>query len=257
MKKILSFMTLTVLLLMSVFPISVFASGKGAEYPIIDEPGCLTESELSDIENRLIEIRAYYNVDVAVLIEENMSGETAMETADDYFDYGGYGTGENSDGILLYISINPRNYHFSTHGSAIISFDDDNLTDLESAVLPYLRNNDYFGALCAYADTAEELLEIEAFSNSPLMNVLTTLLIAFVVALIIAFIMTLIKLAQTKTAVNQAYASDYMKPGSMKLAQSQDIFLYSTVTKREKPKQNSSTHTSSSGETHGGRGGSY
>lgn len=261
MKKITSFITLAVILLMSVFPLAAFADGDGALYPIYDEPGFLTEAELTEVDSKLSKLRDHYRIDVTVIIEENMYGETAQETADDYFDYSGYGIGENSDGILLYISEYPREYHFSTHGSAIEIFNDRGLVYLESKVLPYLKEDNYYGAVTAYADTAEEMLEMAANgkpynSRSP-KEILIALAIALFAPLIIAFLLTMKKLGQMKTAVKQDYAANYMKPGSMNITASNDIFLYSTVTKTEKPKSSSGTHTSSSGETHGGRGGSY
>lgn len=53
-----------------------------------------------------------------------------------------------------------------------------------------------------------------------------------------------------------------MKAGSMNITESRDMFLYDTVTRTAKPKDNdsgggSSTHTSSSGSTHGGGGGKF
>ena len=60
-----------------------------------------------------------------------------------------------------------------------------------------------------------------------------------------------------KTAVENDYASNYVKPGSLKINASRDLFLYSRITKTEKTKSGSETHTSSSGRTHGGRGGSF
>ena len=54
-----------------------------------------------------------------------------------------------------------------------------------------------------------------------------------------------------------------MKDGSLHINRSRDIFLYHQVTRTAKPKEESfggggsSTHTSSSGETHGGSSGSF
>ena len=45
--------------------------------------------------------------------------------------------------------------------------------------------------------------------------------------------------------------------GSMNMAVSRDMFLYSKTIRTEKAKSNSGTHTSSSGRTHGGSGGSF
>ena len=58
-----------------------------------------------------------------------------------------------------------------------------------------------------------------------------------------------------KTAVKNDISGHYMKPDSMKLDFSRDIFLYSAVTKTEKPKPDSGSHTSSSDRSCGGRSG--
>ena len=83
------------------------------------------------------------------------------------------------------------------------------------------------------------------------------ILFCLIVPLLIAFFKMKGKLKKMKTAVENDYAANYMKPGSMSIDFSRDLFLYSRVTKTEKPKSNSNTHTSSSGRTHGGSGGSF
>ena len=58
---------------------------------------------------------------------------------------------------------------------------------------------------------------------------------------------------ELKSVRAKAAATDYVRSGSMNLTQDKDIFLYHTVTRTEKPKNNSgNTHTSSSGTSHGG-----
>jgi len=62
---------------------------------------------------------------------------------------------------------------------------------------------------------------------------------------------------QLKSVRFKSAASDYTKAGSMNVTESRDLFLYRTVSRREKPRENSggsSTHTSSSGRSHGGGG---
>ena len=65
-----------------------------------------------------------------------------------------------------------------------------------------------------------------------------------------------------KTVRMKPDAADYMVNGSLQITRSNDVFLYHQVTKTAKPKDDdsgggSSVHTSSSGETHGGSGGSF
>ena len=66
-----------------------------------------------------------------------------------------------------------------------------------------------------------------------------------------------------RTVRFQAAAGSYQKENSLNVTESQDLFLYHTVTRtaREKSKSSdsggSSTHSSSSGTTHGGGGGKF
>lgn len=83
---------------------------------------------------------------------------------------------------------------------------------------------------------------------------------AALIPLLIAFIAMKIKSSKMHTARHNDYAANYEKPGSMKLSQSHDVFLYSTTQRTKKVKveaQPGTSHTSSSGQSHGGRGGSY
>lgn len=230
---------------------------------IVDEAGYLMQSELAYLSEELDAVREAYQFEVAIYTESDMTSESAEASADDIYDYQGYGAGENDDGILLYICSDTREYHFTTHGKGMDYFNRNGLQYLEGRVLPHLQNNDYYEAFATYIDTAEELLAMaksgspyneKQYSTSYLLGVVAVCLLA---PLLIAFILMNRKLKQMKTAVSNDYAADYTKPGSMNMAVSRDLFLYSRVTKTEKPKSSSGTHTSSSGRTHGGRGGSF
>ena len=63
-----------------------------------------------------------------------------------------------------------------------------------------------------------------------------------------------------KSVRAQAAANSYVRRDSMQLTMDRDLFLYRTVTATPKPKDrdsNSSSHTGSSGTSHGGRSGSF
>lgn len=231
--------------------------------PIIDDAGYLMQSELDELSRELDKVREKYNFEVAIYTESDMTSDTAEAGADDIYDYNGYGTGENDDGIMLYICRGTREYHFTTHGKGLEYFNKNGLKYLESKVVPYLTENDYYEAFDAYIETSEELLSM-AKSGKPYTEkqystkyLIAVIVICLVAPLLIAFIMMKKKLKKMKTAVENDYAGNYMKPGSMNLTLSRDLFLYSRITKTEKPKGDSGTHTSSSGRTHGGRGGNF
>ncbi len=259
MKKLLSCVLLTLLLLTLFLP--VYASFENPS--IVDEAEYLMQSELASLTEKLDKVRNEYDFEVAIYTQSDMTSSTAEASADDIYDYQGYGAGENDDGIMLYICSDTREYHFTTHGKGLQYFNSNGLAYLESKVVPHLSENDYYEAFEEYIETTEELLQMakdgkpyneKQYSMKYLFGVI---IVCLIVPLLIAFWMMKRKLKKMKTAVENDYAANYIKPGSMKLTTSRDLFLYSRITKTEKPKSNSGTHTSSSGRTHGGRGGSF
>ena len=259
MKRLFS---LILLLLLTSF-IALPASAEFQNPSIVDEAGCLMQSELVSLSEELDKIREKYNFEVAIYVESDMISDTAEASADDIYDYNGYGAGENDDGILLYICTDTREYHFTTHGKGLEYFNVNGLAYLESKVVPYLSDNDYYEAFESYIETTDELIQM-ATESKPYNEkqygakyVLGVIVVCLIAPLLIAFWMMRRKLKKMKTAVENNYAANYIKPGSMNIVTSKDLFLYSRITKTEKPKSSSETHTSSSGRTLGGRGGSF
>ena len=259
MKKL--FSCLLLLLITTSFVVTAYADFQNPA--IVDDAGYLMQSELSSLSKKLDKVREKYDFEVAIYTESDMTSATAEESADDIYDYQGYGAGENDDGIMLYICSDTREYHFTTHGKGLKYFNANGLAYLESKVVPHLSENDYYEAFEEYIETTDELLQMakdgkpyneKQYSMKYLFGVIIVCLIA---PLLIAFWMMKRKLKKMKTAVENDYAANYIKPGSMNLTTSRDLFLYSRITKTERPKSSSGTHTSSSGRTHGGRGGSF
>ena len=259
MKRI--FSCLLLLLITTSFVVTAYADFENPS--IVDEAGYLMQSELVSLSKELDKVREKYDFEVAVYTESDMTSSTAEASADDIYDYQGYGAGEDDDGIMLYICSDTREYHFTTHGKGLRYFNANGLAYLESKVVPHLSENDYYEAFEEYIETTDELLQMakegkpyneKQYSMKYLLGVITVCLIA---PLLIAFLMMRKKLKKMKTAVENDYAANYIKPGSMRIDTSRDLFLYSRITKTERPKSSSGTHTSSSGRTHGGRGGSF
>ena len=88
-----------------------------------------------------------------------------------------------------------------------------------------------------------------------------TKVIAFVIAFVIALIRNGILKSKLKSVRRQTEASVYVRAGSMNVTEARDFFLYRTVSKTAKESSKSSggssTHRSSSGASHGGRGGKF
>lgn len=259
MKRIFSCLVLLLLLISLVLP--VYADFQNPS--IVDDAEYLMQSELSYLSKELDNVRKKYDFEVAIYTESNMTSDTAEESADDIYDYQGYGAGENDDGILLYICSDTREYHFTTHGKGLEYFNSNGLKYLESKVVPYLSEDDYYEAFEIFIETTDELLQMakdgkpydkKQYSTKYLIGVIIA---ALLIPLLVAYLMMNKKLKKMKTAEENDYAANYIKPGSLKINASRDLFLYSRITKTEKAKSSSGTHTSSSGRTHGGSGGSF
>lgn len=162
MKKILS----SALLILIITSLSIAAFANFENPSIVDDAGYLMQSELDSLSKELDKVREKYNFEVAIYTESEMTSDTAEASADDIYDYGGYGAGEDDDGIMLYICRDTREYHFTTHGKGREYFNKNGLIYLESKVLPYLEDDNYYKAFSVYIETADELLSMAKDGNT-------------------------------------------------------------------------------------------
>lgn len=257
MKKSAKFLCVLFILLLVLPQAAVFAEA----FRVYDEAFVLSDGQMEQLEEKYKTVSEKYNVDVALAITKELYGRTVMESADDFYDDGDYGMGENDDGILLYICMGTGEYHITTHGTALTAFNANGIRYIKEKIVPYLEKDEYYKAVDAFAEVCDELLKMYAegkpYNEEAEKGVVVPVIIAVGVSLLFTFVSTSKKMSQMKTANKQTYASDYVKPGSVNIAFSRDIFLYSRTDRKEKPKSDDSSHTSSSGRTHGGGGGSF
>ena len=123
------FVTIMIVLLCFVSAITVYADFINPT--ITDSVGYLTEEQNKELSARLDKIREQYNFDIVFVSEDRLSAYDAQASADDIYDYNGYGYGENYDGILFYIADSEREYHFSVCGSGETIFNENGLKYLE------------------------------------------------------------------------------------------------------------------------------
>ena len=190
---------------------------------------------------------------IVIVTVNSLGGKSPRAFADDYYDHNGY----REDGVLLLVAMNSRDYWISTSGYGITAFTDAGIDYIADAFLTDLSEGNYASAFETYAELCDEFIT-EAKAPYP---VLKNLLISVVIGFIIAFIATAIMRSKLKSVRSKAGATDYVRKGSFRVTRSHDFFLYRTVSRRARPKNESSggssTHTSSSGRSHGGGGGKF
>lgn len=250
----------------------VLASADKLPY-VVDDADLLDDFDEDLLEERLEEISADNAFDIVVVTTTELGDKSPMEYADDYYDYNGYGQGENNDGCLLLIHMDEnRGYWISTTGYGITALTDYGIDYIGEEIVPYLSDGDYNEAFIVFADLVEEFVaqsndgdpydvynkydgdindggfEIKYFGY------------AIIIGLIAALIVVSILKAQLKSVSAKASASDYYVENSLVITGAQDIYVGSHVTRTERESSSSggsSTHSGSSGTSHGGGGGSF
>jgi len=253
---------LPLLFVLAVMPL--FSQGNTRDR-VVDNSGLLNPVEKFDIIYRLDSIAEKYRIDLVIVTENSIGGALPMDYADDFFDNGGYGRGIDRDGCLFLIVTGTRDYWISTSGRGINVLNSYAFRKLESDALKSLRENNYYAAFVSFLDNWEKFLVLETKNRSYNFFYqwnMVLVIIGWLIALATGSIVVQIWKKEMNTALLKTQADSYMIPGSLNFNAKTDKFLYSVVTKTERPKEDSSsgggrTHTSSSGRTHGGGGGKY
>ncbi|MCM1134236.1 MAG: TPM domain-containing protein [Clostridium sp.] len=243
---------------------------------LLDYADILSDSEEAELLEKLDEISMRQQMDVVAVTVDSLEGKNAADYADDFYDENGYGFGEEGDGILFLLSMREREWYISTKGYAITVFTDAGLDYMSEKIVLNLKDGAYAEAFMEFADYCDDYItqaamgapyDVDNLPREPFPFVLF-LVICFAIAFVIALIATGIMRAQLKSVASRTRADDYVKSGSLQLTKKNDLFLYRHLERREKPKESgstggarssggSTTHRSSSGATHGGRGGKF
>ena len=243
--------------------------GFASEYERVqDLAGLLSDSEEAALLAKLNELSERQKMDIVVFTTKTLDGKTPRDYADDIFDYGGFGYGENRDGALLLISTEDNDWYISTHGYGIKAFTDAGIQYIGKQMKEYLSDGNFSAAFDKFVGVCDDFIT-QARTGSPYdshnLPKEPLSLMWIPVAIIIGFMLSFITVGRMKgklkTVRFRPEANSYMKADSMNITESRDMFLYNTVTRTAKPKNSdsggSSTHTSSSGSTHGGGGGKF
>jgi uncharacterized protein len=118
-----------------------------------------------------------------------------------------------------------------------------------------LSNADYDSAFVTFAEECEAYIDIEI--NGRPFPYIKMLFVALFFGAVVALIVTAVLRRQLKSVRPKGGASDYVRPGSMRVTKANEIFLYRNVTRRSKPKSSSSGGGGGGGSRSGGSSGKF
>ena len=251
------------LLLLACIPLSA----AGTAPRLVDGADILGDFEESALLAVLDEISERQMVDLVIHTVSSLEGYSAMEAADGAFESYGYGMDAERSCILLLVAMEEGEWHVTTAGYGIKAVTDVGLEYLSEQFVPHLSAGEYADAFTAYADTCDDFLN-RARAGNPFdaddlpkepFPAIRNFLVCLVIGIIAAWILTNKEKAKLYSVAQKPAAKDYIRDGSLKLSESKDIFLYKTVSRREKSNDSASsdTHKTDSGTTVGGGGGKF
>ena len=147
--------------------------------------------------------------------------------------------------------MNPRWVNVVGNGFAAEAVGESEIESVLDAVVGDLSEGRYAEAFQTYAEECAYYLN--GHVNGFPFNFGINLLIALVIGLVVSLIVTGIWRAQLKSVRKQRQANVYVKPGSLRLTQSGDYFMYRNVIRTEIPKSNSSSGGGGVSRSSGGR----
>ncbi len=252
---------------------------------VSDEAGLLSDYEQSELESMISDFLDAHGFQLVILTVNGTDSRDITDIADDFYDNGGY----CDDGALFAIDIAERAWYISTAGRGEYALTDTNIDFIAEEMLPFLKTGDYFEAFsifieeCGYwvdaYDSGEFIPEEDDYADygdygyreEPHTRGLSPLWIP--VSIAIGVLLALLITSSMKSGMNSVQsrktASDYANRGSLKLTDKQDVFLYHTILRAPKPKDDSGTrgggggsfgggiHMSGGGVSHGGHGGHF
>ncbi|MGN1457658.1 MAG: TPM domain-containing protein [Acutalibacteraceae bacterium] len=239
---------------------------------VVDMAELMDESEKSTLLSKLDEISERQKLDVVVVTVNTLDHKTPADYADDFYDYNGYGFGDNKDGVLLLVSMEDRDWYITTTGYGITAFTDKGIEYISDQFLPKLSDGDYYESFVEYANQCDKFItqaktgepyDVGNMPKEPFPTV-TAIVVGLIIGFIVAFVITSSMKGKLKTVRMQNEASNYVTKRGMRVTNKQDVFLYSHVSKIRRSTESShgggggsSTHISSSGSSHGGGGGKF
>ena len=269
-KRIFAFIAAVLMLAVS-FSFFCFAAKKPETRLVArlaDKAGLIDDATEKQLLATLDSLSEQMQFDFVVATVDSTGGKDIVAFSDDYFDYNGFGFGNDDSGVALIISMSPREVYISGCGEGTEYFDYDDCQDIIDVFYDDLKAGNYSAVVSTFIDEAQRYVDFgrngvpfsyrfKLFLANWKMTVLAPIIIGIALAILTVSALT----KNLKSVKQKQSAADYEVPGSLRLTRNEDYFMYRNVSKTAKPQESSSgssgTHTSSSGNSHSGGGRSF
>lgn len=233
---------------------------------VSDEAGLFSNQEMEEIEKAALDLRDKLQLDIVIVTTNDNKGKTSRDYADDFYDEGGFGFGDDADGVLLLINMEDREVYISTTGIAIRYLTDARLDSILDKIYTHLGAGDYAEGVRVFLKEIDYYvgLGIPQGQYNQEEKVPATigqrLISYFFISIVIGAVAVAI-MSRSNKGKSTVRENTYMENNSFNIVNSIDRHRDTSVThvviqsSSSKGSGNRSTvHRSSSGRSHGGRG---
>ena len=247
----------------------VFGSGASPDIPadtelpedismnyVLDMAGLLDYDQWKTLEKRAAEIAAQYGCGVYTVTVEDYAayGSSIESVIEDSYHQLELGEGSGRDGILLMLSMADRDFATFVYGNqAEYAFNDYGLNQLKDCFLDNFADNDWYGGFADYLEECGTYLALAESGKPVQASPWGGVAIAVAVSMLIALVICLILKGKMKTVSKKAEANAYVTTAGLKLTGRQDLYTYTTESRREIKSKDSGSFSGSSG-GHGSSG---
>lgn len=227
---------------------------------IYDYANLITKDEEEVLYNKVQEFINKYDMDMAIVTINSNPKSSSMAYADDFYDYNNFGKGTNKTGLLFLIDMQNRNMWISTTGDAINIYTDSRINTILDYTYDKISNEDYNGCAEQFIDKASYFANKGLTGGSKVVTVPKMICNSLIFAGLVTIVFICIGLATHRKPKKKKEASNYITQ-PLKLSNKLDTFLDKHVSKVKIETSSSlggsSTHSGSSGTSHGGGGRSF
>lgn len=252
---------------------SDFEDFHGENLPyVVDDADILTDDEERQLSDKIASIVDRYGVGYVAFTDDDLHGLSPEYYSSDFLHFNGYGVGSGYGAVVFFLCFDSSNRCWRT--TAINSYEriftEDIMYEIDETVDSAIRSGRYFDAFMLHAEYVEDLFReiantdnwtpssheykyVREGSSGP--NPMTVVAAGLIVGLIGGGIR--VASLRKKMKINPPRsANNYLLRDSYVVRDRQCHYLYTTVTRREKPRESSSggSHGSSysSGHSSGG-----
>ncbi|MBR6341381.1 MAG: TPM domain-containing protein [Treponema sp.] len=261
------------IILFSLFFILLTSASWSLPSLVQDDYGLLSNSELSDLQDKAGQLSSQYNCGIYIVVVKNMddfaydyeiyNDAFGIEAFAQYYFFNNLkGTGSSGDGILLVMSMKGRDYDIMAHGDfGNYAFTDYGKSKLADSFLDYFADGDWYRGFSSYLNKTGRFLEAAAQGqpvdiNSPRLkehNQPLSLAAGLIFGFIVALLSCLVMKSGMKSVHTARIASNFITQNGISIPIQKDSFTHNTVIRT--PIQTSSgggggTRINSSGSSH-------